>query len=152
MAKWPEIKLFKPKNPSKYVGDPNKIEMRSSWEMKFANYGDMNPSVIPWNSEGVKVPYLSSSEQKQRTYHVDFLIKVSTRNGTTETLLIEIKPYKQTIKPVKKKGQREVTYLNEQKTYEVNMDKWKHANEFAKKNGWRFVVMTEEQLYGKKVK
>lgn len=150
--KWPEIKLYKLINPEKYVGDPTKIEMRSSWEMKFAHYCDVNPSIIKWNSEGVKVPYWSHSDQKQRTYHVDFIIVVKGINGELRTMMIEIKPYSQTIKPVKKKGKKIESFINEMKTYEVNMDKWMHAAQYAKERGWEFIIMTEEQLYGTNVR
>jgi hypothetical protein len=150
--KWPEIKKFYPRNPQKYVGDVNKIEMRSSWEIKFAHYCDTNPSVVSWNSEGVRIPYWSVSDNKQRTYHVDFIAEIINKDGIKETFLIEIKPYSQTIKPEMKKGKRKETYLNEYKTYEVNMDKWRAANEYAKLRNWKFIVMTEEHLYGKQVK
>ncbi len=150
--KWPEIKLFVPKNHSKYIGDLSRIEMRSSWEMKFANYCDMNPSIIQWNSEGVKVPYWSSADEKDRTYHVDFIITVKVNDGSVKTMMVEIKPYKQTIKPELKKNKRMESYLSECYTYQVNMDKWVAAKKFAESRGWSFLVMTEEQLYGKTVK
>ncbi len=150
--KWPEIKQYRPINPEKYVGDVNDIKMRSSWEMKFSRYCDNNPSIVKWNSEGVKVPYWSSADEKERTYHVDFVITIRTATGSLETIMIEIKPYKQTIKPEKKSGKKMQSYLAECHTYQVNLDKWRHANEFAKSRGWRFLVMTEEQLYGENVK
>lgn len=150
--KWPEVKKFIPKNPEKYVGDLSRIEMRSSWEIKFANYCDMNPSIVQWNSEGVKVPYWSSADNKERTYHVDFIITVKTLDGTVKTMMVEIKPYKQTIKPVQSRGKKMESYLSECYTYQVNMDKWISAKKFAADRNWSFVVMTEEQLYGKNVK
>ena len=148
---YPEVKKFKPKNIAKYVGDVNRIEMRSSWEIKSANYCDNNPSVLQWNSEGVKVPYWSSADNKMRTYHLDFVITVKTNTGI-RTMLIEIKPYAQTIAPVKKRGKRQESYLNECYVYQVNMDKWLHAKKFADERGWQFVIMTEEDLYAKDVK
>ena len=108
--KWPELKKFIPKNPEKYVGDVNDIVMRSSWEIKFAHYCDINPSIIQWNSEGVKIPYWSREDNKMRTYHLDFVIIVKTYTGI-KTMLIEIKPYKQTIKPVKTRGKKESSFL-----------------------------------------
>lgn len=151
MAKWPEVKNFYPTNPSKYVGDPSNIKMRSSWEIKFAKWCDMNPSVHKWNSEDIHVPYWSTMEGKMRTYHLDFIVTMDTLSGAA-TYLVEIKPYAQTIKPVYKKGRKESNYLNECQVYQLNMDKWKAANEFAKERGWQFLVLTEEQLYGKVVK
>lgn len=145
--KWPTVSLFVPKRPDKYIGDPMKIELRSNWERKFARWCDENPSVINWNSEGVKIPYWSSADNKQRTYHVDFLIVVKTINGEI-TYLVEIKPKSQTLKPVLKKHKRQDKYLNECYTYQVNMDKWMHAKIYAEKRNMKFIVMTEEHLYG----
>lgn len=148
---YPELKQFKPSNPHKYVGDVNNIVMRSSWETKFARYCDINPSVIQWNSEGVEVPYWSSADNKMRTYHVDFIMKLRNADGEIETLLVEIKPHKQTLPPEKKRGKKEVTYLNECHTYQVNMDKWLHAKKYAEERNMKFIILTEEHLYGKKV-
>lgn len=150
--KWPELKRFIPENPHKYVGDVNDIVMRSSWEIKFARYCDTNDSIVKWNSEGIEVPYWSSSDNKMRKYHVDFVIEMINTEGVKQTLMVEIKPYAQTIPPKKTRGKREISFLNECKTYAVNIDKWTHAARFAKERGWMFIVMTEEQLYGKKVK
>lgn len=149
--KWPEVKQFIPRNPHKYIGNVNKIEMRSSWEIKFAHYCDTNPSVLKWNSEDIQVPYWSSADNKMRTYHLDFVITIQTKTGV-KTLLIEIKPYSQTIQPVRKKGKKMESFLHECYVYQVNTDKWMHAKKFAEERGWEFLVMTEEQLYGKKVK
>lgn len=145
--KWPEVKNFYPKNPQKYVGDLSNIKSRSSWEIKFMRYCDINPSIIKWNSEGVQIPYWSTADNKERTYHVDFVITVETKNGL-QTMLVEIKPYKQTLKPEKKKGKKLESYLTECYTYQVNMDKWTHAKKYAESRGWKFIIMTENELYG----
>ena len=147
---WPELKKFIPRNPQKYVGNINDITMRSSWEIKFAHYCDMNPSVIKWNSEGVQVPYWSSADNKMRTYHLDFVITVQTKSGV-KTMLVEIKPHSQTLKPERKKGKKMESFLNECYVYQVNMDKWMHAKKFAEERGCEFAVLTEEQLYGANV-
>lgn len=144
--KWPEVKQFVPKNPQKYAGDITDIKMRSSWERKFANWCDNNPSVIQWNSEDIAIPYWSSADNKTRTYHVDFIIVMKTASGT-ETILIEIKPYAQTIKPERKSGKKVESYINECHTYQVNVDKWIHANQYAKDRGWTFKILTEKELF-----
>lgn len=150
--RYPEVKSFYPKNPRKYAGDVNNIKLRSSWEFKFAHYCDDNPSVIQWNSEDIIVPYWSSFDQKMRNYHLDFTMVVQDKDGNCKTWMVEIKPYNQTIKPVKTKGKKEHTFLNEMQTYQVNMDKWIHANQYAKDRGWSFLVITENELYNGKPK
>jgi hypothetical protein len=85
-----------------------------------------------------------------RTYHLDFVITVQTKSGV-KTMLVEIKPHSQTLKPERKKGKKMESFLNECYVYQVNMDKWMHAKKFAEERGWEFVVLTEEQLYGANV-
>ena len=61
-----------------------------------------------------------------------------------KTLLIEIKPEKETVPPV---GQRKTKqYVSEGLTYIKNMNKWEAANSFAKDRGWEFQVWTEKTL------
>lgn len=151
MAKrYPEVKSFYPKNPHKYAGDVTNIKLRSSWEFKFAHYCDDNPSVIQWNSEDIIVPYWSTADEKMRNYHLDFTMVVKDKDGNSKTWMVEIKPYCQTIKPTKTGRKKEQTYLNECYTYQVNMDKWIHANQYAKDRGWSFLVITENELYNGK--
>jgi hypothetical protein len=37
-------------------------------------------------------------------------------------------------------------YLTEVKTWGVNQAKWKAANEFCKDRGWKFKIVTEDDL------
>ena len=41
----------------KYIGDPELVIFRSSWEFAFCKYCDMAPSVTRWSSEPITVPY-----------------------------------------------------------------------------------------------
>jgi len=58
--------------------------------------------------------------------------------------IIEIKPSKETRPPKKGKNQRR--YLQESMTYIKNRNKWKAAEEFAAKQGWRFAIWDEHFL------
>lgn len=144
--KFPSPKRFVPQNPKKYIGDYHNIIARSMWEIKLMKWCDNNPSVIKWNSEDVVVPYFSSADGKMRNYHVDFLVQYKTNTGDTSTLLIEVKPYAQTIKPVKGRRKKPETYLQECYTYQVNQDKWAAASLWAKSNGMKFILMNEYDL------
>lgn len=144
---YPKPIQFMPNNIEKYIGDYNNITSRSSWETKFMRWCDGHPAILKWSSEGVVIPYYSSCEDKMRNYYMDFFVYYKTNNNTNKKLLIEIKPFSQTIPP-KKRGRKKLeTFLNEQKTYQVNQDKWKSANKYAKANGYEFVIMTEYELY-----
>lgn len=149
MKRFPKPFRFVPKNPQKYVGDVNNIVMRSSWEKKFAIWCDSNPSVIQWNSEGMPIQYWHSVDQKVRRYYIDFFVKLKTRDGTITKIAIEVKPASQKNPPVKPKrrtAKSEQRYINECITYQQNQDKWKAAEEWCSKNGFRFLVMTEHEL------
>lgn len=136
---------YKPKNPSKYLGDPTNIVYRSSWERQCMLYFDKNDNIIKWGSEEVVIPYRSPLDNRIHRYFVDFVIKVKTTDGSNATHLIEVKPYKQTQPPQqpKRKTRR---YLNEVTTYLVNEAKWKAASEYCKDRRWKFQIITENEL------
>ena len=136
---------FTPKNPQKYIGDYNNIVYRSSWECKVMDWLDRNDSIISWASEELIIPYISPADNKFHRYFPDFLVKAKTRDGKFKTILIEVKPKKQTLPPEPKKRVTK-QYINEVVTYGVNQAKWKAATEFCLDRGWEFRVMTEEHL------
>ena len=137
--------IFRPKNPKKYVGDSNNIVYRSSWECRVMNWFDQNDDIISWASEELIVPYKSPIDNRFHRYFPDFIVKVKTRDGTMKTLMIEVKPKKQTIPPEPKKRVTK-QYVTEVTTYGVNQAKWKAAHEYCLDRGWEFKIMTEEHL------
>lgn len=136
---------FFPKNPNKYAGRCEEIIYRSSWELKMMRWCDNNPSVVQWASEEVVIPYYSRADQRQRRYFMDFIVKLVNVKGEHETILIEVKPEKETIPPVRGR-KRQSTWLKESYTWSVNQDKWDAAKEFARNNGMKFIIMTEYDL------
>jgi len=140
---------FKPKNPEKYKGNTQNIVYRSLWELKAMRYFDMNPNVIFWASEELVIPYLSPVDNKTHRYFPDFLIQVQKKDNSLETYLLEVKPHKQTTLPVKK-GKKNSRFLSESMTYAINQAKWKAADIFCQKNGWKFKLITEYELGIKK--
>jgi hypothetical protein len=74
-------------------------------------------------------------------------MKVKNPNGLVEEFLIEIKPKKQTKKPIFKKCKR--SYIEQMKTYMVNVEKWNSAQIYCSKKNWKFKILTEEHLFGK---
>lgn len=137
--------FYQPTNPNKYKGDINNIVFRSSWERRFLYWCDMNPKVIAYASEEVVIPYLCQTDNKMHRYFVDFWarILIDKDTGKTQDYLFEIKPAKETKMPVKRKKQKESSYLYECQTYIKNVSKWKAAKEFAKKYGMKFFLVTE---------
>ena len=136
---------FIPKNPKKYVGDPNNIIYRSSWECKMMSWLDQNPSIISWASEELIVPYISPVDNRKHRYFPDFIVKMRTKDGTLKTMMLEVKPKKQTIQPeIRKRITKQ--YLAEVQTWGVNQAKWKAATEYCLDRGWEFRLITEEHL------
>jgi hypothetical protein len=136
---------YKPKNIDKYVGDPTKVIYRSLWERRFMTYCDNNSGILAWGSEEVVVPYKSPIDGKFHRYFVDFIIKTKNKNGHKEIILIEVKPKIQ-CSPPKKKKKATRRYLYEVKQWGVNSSKWEAATAFAENRGWRFQILTEDEL------
>jgi hypothetical protein len=139
--------IFKPKNPLKYIGDFNKIFCRSLWERKFCKYLDENKNILRWSFETIKIPYLSPVDQKVHNYIPDFIVEKKGKDGKIETLIVEIKPEKQTKKPKITPRKRKKTILEENLVYEINKSKWESATAFCEKHSWRFIILTEKELF-----
>ncbi len=149
MSRHPRPKKYIPKNINKYDGNPYDIISRSSWETRLMVVLDNNPSVISWSSESVVIPYLSPLDGQIHRYFVDFKVKLKQKNGSTKTLLIEVKPFSQTRKPEVPKTNHvrsKKRFLNEAAEYVKNEAKWKAAKEYAENRGWKFVVFTEKEI------
>ena len=140
---------FKPKNPTKYMGDPTNIIYRSGWELKLMSYLDTHVNVLQWSSEEVVIPYKSPIDGRRHRYFPDFYLEQINTNGIKEKILIEVKPKYQTVPPVvqttktKKPTKR---YINEVKTWGINQAKLIAAEEFCKDRGWKFQIMHEDHL------
>lgn len=108
-------------------------------------YLDDNKNVLEWQSEEFFIPYVSPLDMKTHRYFPDFLAKVKKKDGTIQTLLLEVKP-KYQISPPEKKSKVTQTYLNEIATWGVNQAKWNSAKKFCENKGWDFKLITEEEL------
>jgi hypothetical protein len=108
-------------------------------------YLDEHPDVLEWSSEEVIIPYLSPIDGRYHRYFPDFLVKRRDINGVVETILIEIKPMKQTVPP---KRQKRLTkkYIMEVQTWGINSSKWEAAESYCRKRGWKFLKLTENEL------
>ena len=136
---------FHPRNPEKYMGNPNNIVYRSSWELKFMQWCDRNENILNYGSEEFYIPYFNPVKQKVCKYFPDFILKVKEQNGEIKKYVVEIKPKKQTAPP-KPKSRVTKSYIQEVYTYETNMAKWEAAKEFCKDNMIEFKIITENEL------
>lgn len=136
--------VYKP-STKKYKGRSNPV-YRSSWELKFFRWCDNNPNVLEWTSESVVIPYTSPLSGRTHRYFVDNTVTIKEGDNTVR-YLIEIKPKKQTKKPTKHGNKKESTILYENMTYIKNQAKWAAAEAWCKKRGYRFQIITEDQLF-----
>jgi hypothetical protein len=137
---------FRPRNPQKYGGDPTKIVYRSSYELKFMDYCDLNESVSSWKSEEFCIPYISPIDKKVHRYFPDFFVKYKDKNGTTRTLVVEIKPAKDLKEPDLNPKRRTKSWVYSVKMWAINQAKWKYAKEWCADRNYEFRIFTEKEL------
>ena len=106
------------------------------------NFCDNNQNVMEWASEEIKIPYRNPLTGKQSIYVPDFLVIYQNKKGQRVAELIEIKPKKQSVLTEK-------LNTKERATVAVNYAKWEAAIHWAKRNGIKFRVITEEQIFKK---
>lgn len=131
---------YQVKNIKKYKGDHTQVVYRSMWEKYCFTWCDTNPQVKGWSSEETVIPYYYDVDKRYHRYFVDLKIIFEDK-----TLLVEIKPDKETKPPVSNRKTKK--YITESLTYVKNMNKWEAANNFCKDRGWEFQVWTENTLY-----
>ncbi|MCD6435378.1 MAG: TnsA endonuclease N-terminal domain-containing protein [Clostridiales bacterium] len=130
--------IYIPVNENKYRAptdttmNNNKLgpTYRSSWEKFYCELLDHSDKVEYWGVEILCIPYFDTEKNKMRRYFPDFFIKL--KDGTK--LVHEVKPKKQT-------------------QLQNNLDKWQAAEEYCKKTGAIFQVITEIELkkFGMKI-
>ena len=136
--------IYKPIHPEKcHTKTPI---FRSSYELAFFRWADNHPNVISWSSESVVIPYLKPTDGKVHKYFVDNTVALKDISGKVHKYLIEIKPAKYLHPPKPSKRKKPQTLLTETRTYAVNMAKWDSAKKWAKKKGYKFIILTEKEL------
>lgn len=143
------IKQLKPQKNSRYKQgyiDPRsckkllpgvaheKIIYRSSYELKFILWLESNSKIKQWASECICIPYMFVDGTTHR-YYPDYFVEFV--DGTK--MVIEIKPYNQTKKPINENCWAA-------KEYTKNKCKWVAAIEFCKKKGYAFKILTEKTI------
>ena len=127
------------KNPAKYVGKGTP-RYRSGWEHAFMRFCDTNENVLQWASESIVIPYRHPLTGKMANYIPDFLITYKTRSNTMIAELVEIKPKKQSVIESKMNSRDRAVVA-------INYAKWDAATKWCKRNGLRFRVITETDMF-----
>ena len=136
---------FIPKNKEKYIGKINPT-YRSSWELRAFIWADNSPSILSWSSENVPIPYLNPIKKKICIYFPDLYLKIQDKTSKINQYVIEIKPSKETRKPIDGPKKKSSTLLYEKYTYIINVSKWLEAEKYCKTKGWVFKILTEKEL------
>ena len=158
---------YKITNRDKYVGNPDLIIFRSSWEFSFCKWCDYSPSIIRWGSEPVRIPYYDKVSKLAKCkelgidpnnpknwvtkfYTTDFWIQVKKADGSIEKWFVEIKPGGKLHKPVPPDRNAPLAQIKRYnrlvREYLVNEEKFKAIEEWANKNGTKFYIFTESEL------
>ena len=105
------------------------------WEKKIFYWLDTQPSIKQWGSESVVVSYKTPFDNLLHKYYidVDFWAKEANSEKEYTHFIVEIKPFCQTIPPVKGPRTRESTYRKACETYITNVCKWNAALEYENK-------------------
>lgn len=140
--------IYKPTNRHKYAGSKYPRYL-SSWELRFFRWCDTNDKVIKWGSETCAIPYVSPIDRRTHRYLVDNVVHMRSKTGEILKYLVEIKPKKQTKPPKKHGNKKQTTLLYETTTYLTNMAKWEAARKFCQKNKYKFIILTEDELFSK---
>lgn len=137
--------IYTPIHPQKYKGS-TPIVYRSKAELQIMRLFDLKDCFVEWTSESVVIPYIKPTDGKLHRYFVDFSCKLREKNGNITRYLVEYKPFKQTLLPVKTPRTSERTYITAQMNYAINQAKWECAEQYATKIGAKFMVITEKNI------
>jgi hypothetical protein len=158
---------YRAKNKEKYIGDPDLIIYRSSWEYGFCKWCDMSPSVKRWSSEPVTIPYYDRVSRLEecaklgldpnnkenwevKNYNTDFWFELDKGEGETEKIFVEIKPSYKLKKPIPPPREAPLAeqrkFNNAAKEYLINEAKFAAMKAWAEQNNSKFYVFTEDTL------
>lgn len=149
--------LFKPINSKKLmkVNQYGGVIYRSSWEKRIFTYLDQSSNIIQWMSEGIEIPYFlveskdGDYHKSPHRYYPDIYYELKREDGSVSKVVAEIKPYKETIRPVSPKNPTAKSLQNFEyavKMYVKNLAKWESAIEWCKSKGYVFIIITEQSF------
>ena len=119
---------------------------RSGLELKYMRWLDSNKDVISWGSESVVIPYIKPTDGRVHKYFLDFVFTLKDKSGSLKKYIVEVKPAKQCLPPTKHGNKKPNTLLRENVTYATNVSKWNSAKQWANKNGFSFIIITEKDI------
>jgi Straboviridae/Kyanoviridae head completion nuclease len=142
--------LYNATNPDKYIGNPLDIKFRSSWEYAFCKYLDLNEKILKWACEQPIITY-SDLRNKVHRYYPDFYYEIMVNGDSMnyERVIVEVKPASELFPPEQPKNESAKALENFEysvRTHIKNKLKWNAAEEYARRNKMKFVIITEHKL------
>jgi hypothetical protein len=142
--------IFKPLHPDKFIGNLSNAKYRSSWELAMCQYLDNSDFILKWGIEQPIITYQLLDGSVHR-YYPDFVYVICKNNDANEyeRVIVEVKPKKELQPPQHPKNETFKALQNYEynvKTYQKNLLKWNAALDFAEKNKYKFIILTEETL------
>ena len=95
------------------------------------------------------IPYYNPIFKNYKRYFPDFYAKIRNNNNKPVEYIIEIKPNIETKIPKHKGNLSRKTKQYREETFLINQSKWKAANQYCKKFGYNFKLLTENNLFQK---
>lgn len=138
-----QLPRYKVKNTEKYIGNPDNIVIRSSWERDAFIFCDNNPNILRWCSEEIEIPYmlpLPNGNVRKAKYYPDLFVEYRDVDGNLHREVIEIKPKKQT-RPSRARNPK--TKMMENAAFMKNCLKWEAAEQWCKQRGITFKILHE---------
>jgi len=72
------------------------------------------------------------------------MVMLKDKTGQTKTMIVEVKPEKQTKQPTNPKRK---SYKNDVMTFVINEAKWNAAKIICDNNEWEFKLLTEKNIF-----
>lgn len=115
----------------------------------FCQYLDNHKDILKWRCEDPVITY-TDLRGKIHRYYPDFMYEMKTNDDIgLKKVIVEIKPKKELYPPSRPK--KETAKSLESYEYAVrshikNKLKWSAAEEYARKRGMQFIIITEDHL------
>jgi hypothetical protein len=138
---------FQIKNKEKYIGNYLNIIFRSSFEKIFFILSDQSPDIIRWNSERIRIQYISPVDNKIHNYYPDVYIEQKQKNGSIKKIIIEIKG-KSFLEIPKKPKTNDVKshkrFMFKLQKYAIIVAKKRACEIYCQKIGAEYLILTDD--------
>ena len=157
---------FIPKNKNKVIklNSQGGLYYRSGIELKIMVWLDANAYVIKWGAECLSIPYQLTHfdngdlNVRSHCYFPDFYYEIRTDNGELKQFVAEVKPMKEykmvlnlsenKIVIPEDKGKKLKNFEYDLKMAYKNKSKWESMIKWCDLKGYKFIVITEDNLKG----